>query len=160
MIRLEKPALLHKKLFEESLNELKNDSFDYYFIKEPFIYEQWIQEINRIENIPENWVPGSFFFAINSDNKIVGRVSIRHLLNKMLLERGGHIGYGVFSEFRKNYYATEMLKQALEYCKSLSLKYVVLDCDLDNYGSQKVIENNFGIKEHNKKDFCRYWIAL
>ena len=160
MIRLEKPAILHKNLFEKSLQAIKEDHFDYFFIKDGFIYEQWILEVNRTENIPENWVPTSFFFAINSDNEIDGRISIRHSLNKMLLQRGGHIGYGVLPRFRKKHYATEMLKLSLEYCKTLGLKYVLLDCDLDNYGSQRVIENNSGIKECNNKDHCRYWIAL
>lgn len=54
------------------------------------------------------------------EHEIVGRLSLRHYLNDFLARIGGHIGYGVTPAHRKKGYATEMLKQALPICSSLS----------------------------------------
>ena len=82
---------------------------------------------------------------------------------------GGHIGYEIrYSEIRKGY-GTKMLAMALPYCKNvLHLDKVMITCDDDNFGSQKVIENNGGILEDkviNRLDrgtilTRRYWIEL
>jgi predicted acetyltransferase len=54
----------------------------------------------------------TFLFAFVGD-RIVGRVSIRHALNSLLERLGGHIGYAVVPEFRRQGHATEILRQAL-----------------------------------------------
>jgi predicted acetyltransferase len=95
--------------------------------------------------IPPEHVPCTFLFAFNSDNQIVGRVSIRHHLTEHLEKYGGHIGYGVMPGYRNQGVATEILKQSLEICKkSLGLNEVLVTCDDDNFGSIRTIEKNDG----------------
>jgi len=57
-------------------------------------------------------VPSTFLFAFDA-SRIIGRVSIRHELNEFLLRVGGHIGYVVVPEFRRQGYATAILHQLL-----------------------------------------------
>jgi predicted acetyltransferase len=104
-----------------------------------------------------------FAFAGTS---IVGRVSIRHSLNPHLERLGGHIGYVVVPEYRRQGYATAILRQSLQIARQkLGLKRVLVTCDDDNVGSIKTIEKNGGVFESivtgpddgNPKR--RYWIA-
>lgn len=95
---------------------------------------------------------------------IVGRMSIRHALNDHLQIYGGHIGYAVAEKYRKNGYASSMMKQTLPICASLGLKKVLATCDDKNVPSIKVIEK-FGGKleetiwdEQHKRFTRRYWI--
>jgi predicted acetyltransferase len=115
------------------------------------------------QNLTEGHVPATFFVA-EVEGEIVGRVSIRHALNEFLENYGGHIGYMVRPSFRRNGYATEMLKQALQYCKSFGLESVLVTCNDNNVGSQKVIEANGGVLEnklfHHGVWKRRYWIEI
>jgi predicted acetyltransferase len=115
-------------------------------------------------SLAPNHVPESFLFAFK-DRRIVGRVTIRHALNEALARRGGHIGYVVVPEFRRQGYATEMLRQALRIAREqLGLTRVLLTCDDDNLGSIRTIEKNGGVFDQIvsgpdlEKPKRRYWI--
>jgi predicted acetyltransferase len=111
-------------------------------------------------------VPSTFLFAFVGD-RIVGRVSIRHALNPLLERLGGHIGYAVVPEFRRQGHATEILRQALPIAREKAgIGRVLVTCDDDNLGSIKVIEKNGGVLESviSGPDLAapkrRYWIDL
>ena len=94
-------------------------------------------------------VPATFLVAA-VDNRIVGRVSIRHYLNEYLAGTGGgHIGYAVRPEFRGQGMATQILKQSLEIAAEVGIKRALLTCDAENVISRKVIEKNGGIYENS-----------
>ena len=90
-------------------------------------------------NLPEGFVPGSFYVGV-VDGVVVGRLSLRHQLNEFLSRIGGHIGYGVRPSQRRRGYATEMLRQALPICAGLGIERALVTCDADNIGSMKAIE--------------------
>jgi predicted acetyltransferase len=50
----------------------------------------------------------TLLFAFNGE-RIVGRASLRHLLDDFLLRMGGHIGYVVVPEFSRQGHATTIL---------------------------------------------------
>ncbi len=106
-------------------------------------------------------MPATFLVAV-AEGQIVGRVSIRHVLNAYLAEVGGHIGYGVRPGFRRRGYATAMLRQSLAVASSIGLVLVI--CDDDNVGSAKVIENCGGVLENiaagrdGSVPKRRYWV--
>ena len=111
-----------------------------------------------------NHVPSTFLFAFVG-NRIVGRASIRHSLNKFLHREGGHIGYVVVPEFRRQGYATAILRQSLPIaCDKCGLRRILVTCDDDNIGSIRTIEKNGGILENVvdgpdlDKPIRRYWI--
>lgn len=95
---------------------------------------------------------------------MVGAVNIRHCLNDHLLLCGGHIGDGIRPSERRKGYATQMIGLALEECRKIGIKKVLMVCDKDNIGSAKSIIRNGGILENevieNGKIKQRYWIDL
>ena len=128
-------------------------------------YLEVLAQHERGENLPANHVPSTCLFAFDG-TRIVGRVSIRHTLNSYLERFGGHIGYVVVPEYRRQGYATAILRQSLEIARhKLGLKRVLVTCDDDNVGSIRTIEKNGGVLESTvigpdvDKPKRRYWIA-
>ena len=128
-------------------------------------YLEVLAERERGENLPADHVPSTFLFAF-AGTTIVGRVSIRHSLNPFLERFGGHIGYAVVPEYRRQGYATAILRQSLQIARqTLGLTRVLVTCDDDNVGSIKAIEKNGGVLESvvtgpgQAKPKRRYWIA-
>ena len=128
-------------------------------------YLEVLAEQERGENLSANDVPATFLFAF-AGTRIVGRVSIRHSLNPYLERFGGHIGYVVVPEYRRQGYATAILRQSLQIAgQTLGLKRVLVTCEDDNVGSIKTIEKNGGVLESivpaldGDKPTRRYWIA-
>ncbi|PIM79635.1 GNAT family N-acetyltransferase [Fusobacterium pseudoperiodonticum] len=130
--------------------------------------EIWFEELKKRsceDTVPKGLVPSSTYLVIREkDNYIVGMIDIRHYLNEYLTEAGGHIGYGVRKTERNKGYAKQMLKLALEKCKELKIKRVLITCDEDNIASEKVIlsanpklEDIRNVDGENKK---RFWIDL
>ena len=130
--------------------------------------EDWLEELKKRsceDTVPKGLVPSSTYLAVREkDNYIVGMIDIRHYLNEYLTQVGGHIGYGVRKTERNKGYAKQMLKLALEKCKELKIKKVLITCDEDNIASEKVIlsvnaklEDIRNVDGENKK---RFWIDL
>ena len=130
--------------------------------------EDWLQELKKRsskDTVPKGLVPSSTYLGVREkDNYIVGMIDIRHYLNEYLTQAGGHIGYGVRKTERNKGYAKQMLKLALEKCKELKIKKVLITCDEDNIASEKVIlsanaklEDIRNVDGENKK---RFWIDL
>ena len=127
-------------------------------------YLEVLAEQARGERLPPNHVPSTFLFAF-AGSRIVGRVAIRHALNECLMRVGGHIGFVVVPEFRRQGYATAILGRSLEIAHDrLGIGGVLLTCDADNIGSIKAIERNGGVLESVislpdlAKPIRRYWI--
>jgi predicted acetyltransferase len=127
-------------------------------------YLELLTEHARGESLPPGHVPSTFLFAF-AGSSIVGRVAIRHALNAYLERFGGHIGYVVVPEYRRQGYATAILGQSLGIAREkLGLARVLLTCDDDNVGSIRTIEKNGGVFESiatpdGDKPKRRYWIA-
>ena len=130
--------------------------------------EDWLEELKRRSSeatVLEGLVPSSTYLGVREkDNHIIGMIDIRHYLNEYLTQVGGNIGYSVRKTERNKGYAKQMLKLALEKCKELKIKKVLITCDEDNIASEKVIlsanakfEHIRCIDDENKK---RFWIEL
>ena len=130
--------------------------------------EDWLEELKKRSSeatVPEGLVPSSTYLGVREkDNYIVGMIDIRHYLNEYLTQVGGNIGYSVRKTQRNKGYAKQMLKLALEKCKELKMKKILITCDEDNIASEKVIlsanakfEDIRCIDGENKK---RFWIEL
>ena len=130
--------------------------------------EVWLEELKKRsceDTVPKGLVPSSTYLAVREkDNYIVGMIDIRHYLNEYLTQVGGNIGYGIRKTERNKGYAKQMLKLALEKCKELKIKKVLITCDEDNIASEKVIlsanaklEDIRNVDGENKK---RFWIDL
>ena len=161
-----------EQLFE-MLTEWKNDIIENHTNMSP--WKIWANDFHDLECYIESldtgkkeengWVPDTTLFCLDKDRNIfVGAVNIRHYLNDELLKTGGHIGVGIRPSERRKGYATAMIALALEECKKLGIKRVLMTCDKNNIGSAKSIINNGGVLENEVEEDghieLRYWIQL
>ena len=146
--------------------ELEPDGFDF-LLKDGA--ESWREYLERIDDerrgvdLPPGRVPATMFFAVVAGD-VVGRVHIRHALTPSLLRVGGHIGYGVRPAFRRNGYATQMLRLGLEELDALGVARVLVTCDDSNVASIRTIERNRGVLQdvvpvESGPAKRRYWIG-
>lgn len=127
-------------------------------------FESYLANL-EVKDTSEGLVPDSTFFCLDEERDIfVGAVNIRHYLNESLLLDGGHIGDGVRPSERRKGIATKMIGLALEECRKLGIRRVLMVCDKDNLGSAKSIQRNGGILENEVLvDGVleqRYWIDV
>ena len=132
----------------------------------PFsMYVQRLHNWSLGLDLPADWVRNTFLVALNKET-IIGRVSIRHRLNKHLEMYDGHIGYGGVPSYRGQGYAKEILRLALLEAKKLKIQRVLVSADENNVASTRVIERNGGIYDNSvTQPDCRipkrrYWINL
>ena len=174
---LEEPSLERKDEIIEYLDEfVKYNSningtgsldkiYDGYTFEEAF--ERCLNMKNEWYAKSINRVPGKTFLLIKKDdNKIVGTINIRWNLSEKMLEFGGHIGYGIRpTERRKGYNKIQLYLVLLE-AQKLNLDKVMLDCSVDNLGSDKTIKALGGILERCELDESDntmtnvYWINV
>ena len=144
--------------FEEPTIERKEEAIDYirehYEYSSPINgsggldryidnYEEWLVKLeNDKTKIPdESRVPGLTYFLIREeDNKIIGMINIRLVLNERLKKSGGNIGYGIRPTERKKGYNKINLYLGLQVCEEKGLDKVLLDADIDNPASWKTME--------------------
>jgi len=105
-------------------------------------YETWLHWMDgdRYENsCPEGAVPQTLYFAVCTDGRLLGAVTIRaHLDEKFMLD-GGNVGYGVRPTERRKGYAKAMLRLALEKLAESGVHDVLLTCAEDNIGSENTM---------------------
>jgi len=106
---------------------------------------------------PTGWVPSTYLWYVDGAT-FLGRLSIRHRLTQWLRDYGGHVGYDVRPSARRRGHATEMLRQALPWCRKLRIDPALVTCDLDNVASRKVIERAGGKFDDEREGKLRYWV--
>ncbi|MBM2620206.1 GNAT family N-acetyltransferase [Actinoplanes sp. LDG1-06] len=131
-------------------------------------FAAWVADLHRQADpaIPpvEGWVHCTYRWIVE-DDQFLGSVSLRHELNQMLLDMGGHIGYGIRPSARRRGLAAWALGQTLGTARNeLGLDRVLLTCRPDNIGSARVIEGAGGVYEDTRTTgphtLKRYWITL
>lgn len=174
---LEEPSLERKDEIIEYLDEfVKYNSningtgsldkiYDGYTFEEAL--ERCLNMKNELYAKSINRVPGKTFLLIRKDdNKIVGTINIRWNLSEKMLKFGGHIGYGIRPTERGKGYNKIQLYLVLLEAQKLNLDKVMLDCSVDNLGSDKTIKALGGILERCELDEADntmtnvYWINV
>lgn len=135
------------------------------FRHDPNDFDTYISDLETKEP-QNNYVKDSVLFLLDeTEDKLLGAVNIRHELNEVLLNSGGHIGLGIRPSERKKGFGSELLRLSLLKCKELNIHKVLITCDQTNLASKKNI-----IKHGGKEDIpfvnikgetiLRYWISL
>ena len=110
----------------------------------------------------EGRVHCTYRWMVDGD-RILGAIALRHELNAFLLDRGGHIGYGVRPSERRKGLASWALGLMLDEARRLGIDPVLITCHPDNRGSARTIEKAGGVLEdvrHSGEDAVRrYWIG-
>jgi predicted acetyltransferase len=142
-LRLRPPGPEDEAAFAAGHRAMAAEDFTFGLGYEPG--QPWATYLKELEdhrhgrNLPAGHVPGTFLVAAVAQ-EIVGRVSVRFMLNAFLAERGGHIGYCVLPQHRRRGYATEILRQGLIIARAAGVGRVLVTCDQDNTGSRATIE--------------------
>lgn len=148
---LEKPSLERKEEIIDYINEFVkyNSSINGagFFAKltEGYSFEELLEKEIKIEKKEyANKIgkcPGKTFLLIReNDNKIVGTINLRWDLNESLLRFGGNIGYGIRPTERRKGYNKINLYLGLIEAKKIGLEKVMLNCDVNNLGSDKTLK--------------------
>ena len=160
---LERPSSTRKEEIIEYLNEFVeyksniNGTGSLDKLLEGYTFEEALENCLNMEN--EDYArkkgkcPGKTFLLIReSDNRIVGTINIRWNLNEAMLRFGGHIGYGIRpTERRKGYNKINLYLGMLE-AKKVGLENVMLDCDVNNLGSDRTLKALGGKLERTEID--------
>jgi predicted acetyltransferase len=123
-----------------------------------------VEEQQQGKNLQSWQVPGTFELALVGE-QVAGRLSVRHRLNDQLMNKGGHIGYGVLPEFRHQGVGKALMRRGLEIAASLGIARALVTCDDDNVPSRRIIEGAGGILEslyvakEGDVPTRRYWIG-
>lgn len=160
---LERPSMERKNEIIEYINEFveyKSDingtgSLDK--ILEGYTFEETLERCLNMENKEYaesvNRCQGKTFLLIReNDNKIIGTINVRWNLNAEMLKFGGNIGYGIRpTERRKGYNKINLYLGMIE-AKKVGLEKVMLDCGVDNIGSDKTLKAFGGKLERTEVD--------
>lgn len=112
--------------FEEKFNCIENDELK---LK---ILEKYVGD--------EVLTPFYYYNIIRkSDNKVVGKISIRIGTN-FHSYYNGHIGYEIDKEFRGKSYSFKSSQLVLEVAKFYNMQSIYLTCEENNVASYKTIE--------------------
>lgn len=123
-----------------------------------------VNAFSRGDGLPPGWVPSTTWFGVRGST-LVGNINVRHQLVPALENFGGHVGYAVHPDHRKQGHASRMLQLVLPEARNLGLQRLLFTCDDANLASARVIEKNGGtLQDKLPRDggglTRRYWIQL
>lgn len=160
---LERPSMQRKNEIIEYLDEFVkygsdiNGSGSLDKIYDVYTFEEALDRCLKMEDEEYAKSVGrcqsrTFLLIRENDNKIVGTINVRWNLNEAMLRFGGHIGYGIRpTERRKGYNKINLYLGMLE-AKKVGLEKVMLDCDVNNLGSDKTLKALGGKLERTEVD--------
>ena len=175
---LEEPTIERK---DEALNYLNefvqfgselNGTGSMYKCLEGWTYEEFLieQEKRKDKNYAYNinrCPSKTFFFIRQNDNRIIGMINIRYNITDELLKKGAsHIGYSIRPTERQKGYNKIQLYLGLLEIQKIGEKRILLDCTVDNIGSNKSIISLGGKLEKTELDINDntmtnyYWINV
>ena len=132
--------------------------------RHPAAYLVRLDQTERGENLPADWVPTRTRWLRDAAGRVVGETRIRWQLTPALEIEGGHIGYFVHPHHRRRGYGTAILNLALAELRGLNVARVLVTCNADNVGSRRVIERSGGVLDRHTvspksgKSVMRFWI--
>ena len=160
---LEKPSIERKNEIIEYINEFVlyksniNGTGSLDKILKGYTFEQALERCLNMENREYAESVGrcqgkTFLLVRENDNRIVGTINVRWNLNATMLRFGGHIGYGIRpTERRKGYNKINLYLGMIE-AKKVGLDKVMLDCDVNNLGSDRTLKALGGKLERTEID--------
>ncbi|WP_185174356.1 GNAT family N-acetyltransferase [Rothia nasimurium] len=143
---------------------LERDNFDF-LQGDPVDFPAVLEKHSRLasgEDMPEGYVRSELLVA-EYEGRTVGRTSIRYELTDFLMVVGGHVGYAVLPDERRQGFAGKILRLSLNRLRAAGVCKVLVTCDESNLASRRTIEGAGGVLEntHTTSDGkvkLRFWI--
>lgn len=162
---LVRPSHQYKESFLEAITEYVAENLEIRWNPDTssYSFEEFLQAIACEEKTPSGKrVPETIYWFVIGD-EYIGELGLRHTLNDNLARYGGHIGYKIRPSKRRKGYGTRMCQLGIIEAHKLGITEILITCDDNNIGSQKIIEANGGIlkdKIDNNRAVLsrRYWI--
>ena len=107
--------------------------------------ENYAKKINRCQS-------KTFLLIRENDNRIVGTINVRWNLTEAMKRFGGNIGYGIRPTERRKGYNKINLYLGMQEAQKLGLDRVMLDCDVNNLGSDRTLTALGGVLERTEVD--------
>ncbi|MEU4243468.1 GNAT family N-acetyltransferase [Actinoplanes sp. NPDC026619] len=131
-------------------------------LDKPEAFAEWVDLLRRQSDrsvaVGDGRVQATHWWIVEDDTYL-GAIDLRHYLNALLLDIGGHVGYSIRPSARRRGLATWALGAVLPEARALGLDRLLLTCDDDNVASARSIERNGGVLEDVRHAKRRYWIA-
>lgn len=160
---LERPSLERKDEIAEYINEFVKYNSDINGtggldkILEGYTFEQALARCLSMEN--EEYAKKinrcqskTFLLIRENDNRIVGTINVRWNLTEAMKRFGGNIGYGIRPTERRKGYNKINLYLGMQEAQKLGLDRVMLDCDVNNIGSDRTLKALGGVLERTEVD--------
>jgi len=137
----------------------------------PSGFATWVERLTAMTTADRagDLVPATTWWMVHGD-RYLGGIQLRHELNDLLAELGGHIGYHVRPLARRQGVASAALREVVRRAGELGLTEVLVTCDESNVGSRRTAESAGGVLtrirpvdayaiEHDfLEPVCHYWI--
>ncbi len=135
-------------------------------LTDPGVFAAWVETLRRQSDpsveLDEGRVPATHWW-VAEDDTYLGAIDLRHTLNDLLLDAGGHVGYGIRPSARGRGLATWALGAVLPAARALGLDRILVTCDDTNTASARTIERNGGVLEDTRMTALglkqRHWIT-
>lgn len=108
-------------------------------------YEEYAKKLGRCQS-------KTFLLIREFDNRIIGSINVRWNLTEEMKQFGGNIGYGIRPTERRKGYNKINLYLGLIEAQKLGLDKLMLDCDVNNLGSERTMQALGGILERTEVD--------
>ncbi len=161
-----RPSLQFKDSFIEGTYEYIREnlgvSWNPHILEERF--PEYLEALQSAETEPlAGDVPTSNYWLIVNGDTYAGDLELRHHLTDALKRFGGHIGYKIRPSLRRNGYGKLICKLGLLEARRRGITDILITCDDNNIGSQKIIEANGGVLKdriNNRRGVLtrRYWV--
>lgn len=163
-MQLRRPTISDEKAILEMFKEFQDSSSKLHgcFNLDHLNYSEWLKQTKDYEmglDIPETFVPNIEFILWDNQDRAIGFLNLRLMLNKKLLEKSGHIGYSIRPSQRNKGYGKQILALGLQEAYRKNIREVLVTCHESNVASRAIILANGGILEDVRKGMERYWIT-
>lgn len=120
-------------------------------VDSPEGFDAWVARLVGDKRCTYRW--------ITEGGQVFGGIALRHESNN-IVQRNGHVGYGIRPSARGRGLATWAVGKVVEEARMLGIDRILAVCEAGNLASAKTLERQGGILENDcdSMNAWRYWI--
>jgi predicted acetyltransferase len=110
-----------------------------------------IRHYETSDDLPEPFVPSSTFWLVEG-GEIIGMSNLRHRLNAVLKQSGGHIGLGIRPSKRGLGLGSRLLQMTIDQARLMDIGDVHVHCYAHNQASANMIKACGGVLDSSTEE--------